>query len=101
MTEQEVNRAVQYVTACTSYGRDTVAEIVGTGFAELATLLQTSTRTFERGILLEYVCQWTMAKTGRPETVVREVLGYAGRWLDELYECLEREHPQLLKGDGN
>ena len=35
MTESEVNRAVQYVTASTSYGRETVAEVIRTGLAEL------------------------------------------------------------------
>lgn len=32
VTESEVNRAVQYVTASTSYGRETVEEIIKTGF---------------------------------------------------------------------
>jgi hypothetical protein len=101
MTEQELNRAVQYVTASTSYGRDTVAQIIETGFAELTALAGTSTQILEREALLEYVCRWTMVKTGQPETLVREVLGCAGRWLDELYESLGRQHPQLLKGHEN
>jgi hypothetical protein len=101
MTEQELNRAVQYVTASTSYGRDMVADIITTGFAELAALADTSTQAFERDTLLEYVCRWTMVKTGQPETLVREVLGCAGRWLDDLYRDLAREHPELLKGQEN
>lgn len=101
MTEQELNRVVQYVTACTSYGRDTIADIITTGFGELTALADTSTEVFQRDTLLEYVCRWTMVKTKQPETVVREVLGSAGRWLDELYEDLGRQHPQLLKGQEN
>lgn len=94
MTDQEINRAVQYVVASTSYGRETVAEIVTTGFSELAALAATSSKPFDRPTLLEYVCRWTMAKTGQPEPLVREVLGCAGRWLDELYDALAREHPE-------
>ena len=86
MTEQEMNRAVQYVVARTSYGRDMVDQIVRTGFAEFQALATHSTRRFEREQLLEYVCRWTIAKTGQPEPLVREVLGCAGRWLDQLYE---------------
>ena len=101
MTEQELNRAVEDVTASTSYARDMVADIITTGFAELSALAQTSTQRFERETLLEYVCQWTIVKTGQPEPLVREVLGCAGRWLDEFYEQLAREHPELLKGREN
>ena len=88
MTDQEMNRAVQYVVARTSYGRDTVDRIVRTGFSEFQALATQSTCQFEREQLLEYVCRWTMAKTGQPEPLVREVLGCAGRWLDQLYEQL-------------
>ncbi|WP_447984404.1 hypothetical protein [Nitrospira sp. Nam74] len=101
MTEQELDRAVQYVTASTSYARDLVKDIIVTGFAELGALAGTSTQRFERETLLEYVCQWTIAKTGQPEPLVREVLSCAGRWLDEFYEQLAREHPELLKGREN
>lgn len=94
MTDQEINRAVQYVIASTSYGRDTVAQIITTGFAELSAMAATSSTQFDRATLLEYVCRWTMAKTGQPEPLVREVLGCAGRWLDELYDALMREHPE-------
>jgi hypothetical protein len=86
MNDQEINRAVQYVTASTSYGRDTVADIVKTGLEELTELAVQSRRQFERDALLEYVSQWTIKRTGQPEPLVREVLGYAGRWLDEVYE---------------
>lgn len=94
MTDQEINRAVQYVVASTSYGRETVALIIRTGFSELAAMAASSSRQFDRATLLEYVCRWTMAKTGQPEPLVREVLGCAGRWLDELYDALLREHPE-------
>lgn len=100
MTEQEVHRAVQYVTATTSYGRETVAEILGVGFTELTNLAVSLSRPYDRGTLLEYVCQWTMRKTGYPEPLVREVLGYAGRWLDQMYEQIAKEHPELLEEPG-
>ena len=86
MTDQELNRAIQYVTASTSYGRETVGAILKTGLGELSALANESSRQFERDALLEYVSQWTIKRTGQPETLVREVLGCAGRWLDELYE---------------
>lgn len=84
MTDQEINRAVQYVTASTSYSRETVAEILKTGFGELSALAAQSTRQFDRDALLEYVSQWTIKRTGQPEPLVREVLGCAGRWLDVI-----------------
>ncbi len=96
MKENEINRAVQYVTAATSYGRETVAEIVRTGLLEMGNLANTSSRRFDRATLLEYVCRWTIARTGHPEPLVREVLECAGRWLDEMYETVAREHPGLL-----
>jgi hypothetical protein len=96
MTDQEINRAVQYVTASTSYGRDTVADILQTGLRELAELAVQSTRQFEREALLEYVSQWTMKRTGQPELLVREVLGCAGRWLDEVYEEVAQRKPEAL-----
>ncbi len=100
MKENEINRAVQYVTAATSYGRETVAEIVRTGLLEMGNLASTSSRRFDRAVLLEYVCRWTIARTGHPEPLVREVLGCAGRWLDEMYETIAREHPGLLPKPG-
>jgi len=101
MNDQELNRAVQYVTASTSYSRETVAEIIQTGFAEMTALAATSTKAFERGTLLEYVCRWTIMRTGQPEHLVREVLGCAGRWLDDYYEQLAKQHPELTKGQDN
>jgi hypothetical protein len=98
MTEAEINRVVQYVTASTSYDREIVANIVRTGFSELRTIAATSSRAFERETLLEYVCQWTISRTGYSEPMVREVLGSAGRWLDHLYEVLATENPELLQG---
>lgn len=93
MTEQEINRAIQYVTASTSYGRETVADILKTGLGELTALATQASRHFDRETLLEYVCQWTIKRTKQPEPLVREVLGCAGRWLDELYDALAKEHP--------
>ena len=91
MTKQELNRVIQYVTATTSYGRETVAEILTTGVSELTVLSGQSSATLEREPLLEYVCQWTMKRTGHPEPLVREVLGSAGRWLDEVAEQLAKQ----------
>jgi hypothetical protein len=96
MTENEINRAVQYVTASTSYGRDTVAEIIRTGLSEL-TALATTSSSFTRETLLEYVCHWTMTRTGQPEPLVREVLGCAGRWLDDLSESLRGRNPESIE----
>jgi hypothetical protein len=96
MTVQELNRAIQYVTASTSYGRETVAEILRTGLGELTTLAVNSTQPFGREVLLEYVCQWTIKRTGQSEPLVREVLGCAGRWLDDVYEDLAKRQPDLL-----
>lgn len=97
MTDQEINRAIQYVTAATSYGRDTVAEILRTGLSELSVLSTQSTRRFEREDLLGYLCQWTMKRTGHPEPLVREVLDGAGRWLDEVETTLARRQEEAAK----
>lgn len=96
MNDHELQRVVQYVTASTSYARDTVSGILHTGLGELSALAANSTRPFERGALLEYVSQWTIKRTGQPEPLVREVLVCAGRWLDEVYdECVARQ-PEVL-----
>lgn len=96
MNDQQLHRVVQYVTASTSYARDTVSDILHTGLGELVALAGHSTRSFEREALLEYVSQWTIKRTGQPEPLVREVLGCAGRWLDEVYdECVARQ-PEVL-----
>jgi hypothetical protein len=89
------------VTASTSYARDTVAEILKTGLGELTVMATQSTRQFERETLLEYVSQWTIKRTGQPETLVREVLGCAGRWLDEVYEEIAKRQPDLLQKSSN
>lgn len=96
MNDQEINRAVQYVTASTSYGRDTVASILRTGLGELTELALQSHRHFEREALVEYVSQWTIKRTGQPEPLVREVLGCAGRWLDEVCEEVFTPRPDPL-----
>lgn len=101
MTDQELNRAVQYVTASTSYSREMVADILKTGFGELSAIAVQSTRQFERDSLLEYVSQWTIKRTGQPEPLVREVLGCAGRWLDEVYEEIAKRQPELLGQSSN
>ncbi|HSL02104.1 MAG TPA: hypothetical protein VK901_01020 [Nitrospiraceae bacterium] len=96
MTDQELNRAVQYVTASTSYGRDTVAEILKTGLGEMTTLAMQSSERFERDVLLEYVCQWTIKRTGQTEPLVREILGCASRWLDEVYDEISKRQSEAL-----
>jgi hypothetical protein len=96
MTDQELNRAVQYVTASTSYGRDTVAEILKTGLSEMTSLAMQSSERFERDVLMEYVCQWTIRRTGQSEPLVREILGCASRWLDEVYEEIAKRQPEAL-----
>src|SRR5512145_2356974 len=96
MNDHEINRAVQYVTASTCYGRETVATILKTGFGELTDLALQSKRMFERDSLLEYVSQWTIRRTGQPEPLVREVLSCAGRWLDEVYEEVSKRQPESL-----
>lgn len=96
MTESEINRAVQYVTAATSYGRDTVDVIVRTCLAEMSALAGSGSHTYSRETLLEYVCQWTIKRTAQPEPLVREVLGCAGRWLDQVYAEVAGQHPGAL-----
>ncbi|MCS6897729.1 MAG: hypothetical protein NZM29_07110 [Nitrospira sp.] len=95
MTDHEFNRAVQYVTASTSYSRELVARILKTGLGELVALAAHSTRQFDRDTLLEYVSQWTIRQTGQPEPLVREVLGCAGRWLDQVCDDLDRQRRGL------
>ncbi|MCP9453302.1 MAG: hypothetical protein NNA23_11545 [Nitrospira sp.] len=97
MTDHEINRAIQYVTASTSYGRETVAEVLRTGFEELQVLATRSARRFDRDTLLEYVTQWTINRTGQPEPLVREILSCAGRWLDRLCEDLGKQQSQLCE----
>lgn len=96
MNDHELQRVVQYVTACTSYARETVSDILRTGFTELSSLAASSRQPFEREALLEYVSQWTIKRTGQPEPLVREVLSCAGRWLDDVYDELTKRHPEAL-----
>jgi hypothetical protein len=96
MTDQELNRAIQYVTASTSYAREIVADIINTGLGELSAIASQSTRQFERETLLEYVTQWAIKRTGQPEPLVREVLGCASRWLDEVYDEVAKHQPEAL-----
>jgi hypothetical protein len=101
MTDQELNRAVQYVTASTSYSRETVSDIIHTGLGELSALATHSTRQLEREALLEYVSQWTIKRTGQPEPLVREVLGCASRWLDEVYDEIAKRQSEILGQSSN
>ncbi len=101
MNDHELHRVVQYVTASTSYARETVQDILRTGFTELSTLAMHSTQSFKRDALLEYVSQWTIKQTGQPEPLVREVLACAGRWLDELYEEVVQPRPESPGSSAN
>jgi hypothetical protein len=47
-------------------------------------------------VLLEYVCQWTIKRTAQPEPLVREILGCASRWLDEVYEEIAKRQPEAF-----
>lgn len=101
MNDHELHRIVQYVTASTSYARETVGDILRVGLSELAALATHSTRSFDRETLLEYVSQWTMKQTGQPEPMVREVMGCAGRWLDEAYDELVKKPSEELGAVSN
>ncbi|MDH5348439.1 MAG: hypothetical protein OEW13_11100, partial [Nitrospira sp.] len=81
--------------------RETVRDILRTGFAKLSSLTSSSIQSFEREALLEYVSQWTIKRTGQPEPLVREVLSCAGRWLDEVYDELAKRHPEALRLTSN
>lgn len=96
MTEQEIHRAVKYVIASTSYGRETVAQIMRMAFAELANSRRGSSRALDRETSVEYVCQWTSKQSGHPEPLVREVLSFAGQWLEAVYQEVVRANPGLL-----
>jgi hypothetical protein len=91
MTENEISRAIQYVTASTSYARDTVSDIIRIALAELTLLATASRGNFGREALLEYVCRWTIRRSGQPEPLVREILGCAARWLDAECVVLSKE----------
>jgi hypothetical protein len=86
MTETELQRVIQYVTARLSYGLPMTSEIIRTGFTELLELAKTSTVKLDRDDILAYVCAYTVKKTGHPETQVREVLDAGGHWLDQACE---------------
>ena len=86
MTENELQRIIQYVTARLSYGLPLTSEIIRTGFGELMELAKTSAIKLDRDDILAYVCAYTVKKTGHPEPQVREVLEAGGRWLDQASE---------------
>jgi hypothetical protein len=91
MTDQELNRAVQYVVASTSYSKDVIAGVLRAGFDEMAALALHATSRFDRDDLMGYICQWSMKQTGQPEPLVREILDCAARWLDELSKTIPVE----------
>ncbi len=99
MNIQEINRVIQYVTASTSYEKELVGEIIRVAFSELEDIAEHSKETFSRRMLQEYVCQWTLKKTGQPEPLVREILESSGRWLDQM--CQEVEGARSLSSPGN
>lgn len=91
MTEQELNRAIQYVTARTSHSRDIVAGILRAGFTEMTALAVHASSRFNREDLMSYICQWSMKQTGQPEPLVHEILNCAGRWLDDMSKAMPAE----------
>ena len=94
MKLDEQNRVIQYVTARTSFDRDSIATIVTIGTGELTCLAETSSQSFNKDNLLEYVTQWTLHQTGLPEPMVREVLECAGRWFDEMCQDVGINQPE-------
>ena len=62
----------------------------------MTSLAMQSSERFEQDVLLEYVCQWTMKRTGQSEPLVREILGCASRWLDEVYEEIAKRQPEAI-----
>jgi len=94
MTDQELNRAIQYVTASTSYSKDIVASVLRAGFDEMTVLAVHATCRFDRDSLMGYICQWSMKRTGQPEPLVREILDCAGRWLDEMSKSMPAEESE-------
>ncbi|MDA0738739.1 MAG: hypothetical protein O2999_09840 [Nitrospirae bacterium] len=94
MDQQDIQLVTQYVTARTSYSWDIVEDIVKTGLEELTALSQTSSQTFDRQHVLEYVCQWTIRRTKHPETMIREILECAGRCLDDLCRIMDKKNSE-------
>ncbi|MCZ6800929.1 MAG: hypothetical protein O7F12_10620 [Nitrospirae bacterium] len=93
MEPQEIQRAIQYVTGRTSYDREVVGIILETGFQELTHLSTSTQEVFPQQVLLEYMSQWTIAQTGQPETMVREVFECARQWLDNICQELSPAKP--------
>src|SRR5574338_445002 len=94
--EPDVSRSCPFSFTSLPSGEGMILSSGRAGLGELSALAAHSSRSFEREALLEYVSQWTIKRTGQPEPLVREVLGCAGRWLDEVYnECLDRQ-PEVL-----
>ena len=100
MTDQELNRAIQYVTASTSHSRDIVASVLRAGFDEMTALAVHATSRFNREDLMGYICQWSMRQTGQPEPLVREILDCAGRWLDDMSKTVPSEEARQKPAAG-
>jgi hypothetical protein len=92
MTDSELQRVIQYVTAQLSYGVPITSAVLHAGFCELQELAKTSRTALERDSILAYVCAYTVKKTGQPEPMVREILEAAGRWLDQLCQDLAQQN---------
>ena len=100
MTDQELNRAIQYVTASTSHSKDIVASVLRAGFDEMTALAVHATSRFNREDLMGYICQWSMRQTGQPESLVREILDCAGRWLDDMSKTVPSEEARQKPAAG-
>lgn len=96
MNTQELHRVIQYVTVQTSYSREDICLILETTFRELFSLAQTSSESFQRPHILEYLTIWTIRQTGFSEPMIREILDCAGRWLDDVCQTVEIHQPELF-----
>jgi len=83
MTDGELQRAIQYVTARLSYGLPLTSEVIKIGFGEIVALAKTTTTKLDRDDILAYICAYTVKKTGHSESLVREILEAGGQWLDQ------------------
>ena len=92
---QELHRVIQYVTGQTSYSLEDISLILETTFRELSSLAKTTSATFQRRHILEYLTLWTIQQTGFPEPMVREILECAGRWLDEMCQTVENHQQEF------
>src|SRR5207247_6212877 len=94
MTDGELERAIQYVTARLSYGLPLTSEVIKIGFGEIVALAKTTTTKLDRDDILAYICVYTVKKTGHSESLVREILEAGGQWLDQAASevtCTEKK----------